>query len=229
MEFKPLKDILKEEMRGKGLNIQKLSELTDIAPYYIRALLENDFSKLPAAPYVRGYLDSIARVLNIDAEPLWQEYQKESEIKRSGETDRLPINRYAQKPFNKMGLVITLVVLVVIAFLIPKIADFLGRPSIEITSPPSDMYPAQQDSFILEGKIGNPQDKLLINDSEVVVNPDGSFQKQVTLSPRCNDNVFEFVVKRFLGFSTSVKRTVCLATTIPDQTATSSPTSTIGQ
>lgn len=230
MEFKPLKDILKDEMRAKGLNAQKLSELTDISPHYIRALLENDLSKLPAAPYVRGYLDVIAKILEIDSEPLWQEYQKESEIKRSGETDRLPINRYAQKPFNKMALIITLVVLVVVAFLIPKIADFLGRPSIEITSPPSDMYQAQQDSFALSGKISNPQDKLLVNDSEVVVSPDGSFQKQVTLSPGCNDNVFEFTAKRFLGFSTSAKRTICFASLSPAQQAsTSTPTSGIIQ
>ncbi len=221
-EFKPLKDILKEEMRAKGLNAQKLSELTDIAPHYIKALLENDFSNLPAAPYVRGYLDTIARILEIDSEPLWHEYRKESEIKRSGESDKLPSNRYAPKPFNKMALVITLAVLVVIAFLIPKIADFLGRPSIEIISPPSDMYQAQQDTFILSGKISNPQDKLLVNDSEVVVNPDGSFEKQVSLNSGCNNNVFEFTAKRFLGFSTSVKRTICLITSPTQQQETTS-------
>ena len=224
MEFKPLKDILKEEMRSKGLNAQKLSELTDIAPHYIKALLENDFSNLPAAPYVRGYLDTITKILEIDSESLWHEYQKESGIKRSGESDKLPSNRYAQKPFNKMALIATLAVLIVVAFLIPKVADFLGRPSIEITSPPSDMYQTQQDTFTLAGKISNPQDKLVINSSEVVVNSDGSFQKQVTLSSGCNDNVFEFTAKRFLGFSTSVKRTICfIAPPAPQQETTSTP------
>jgi cytoskeletal protein RodZ len=226
MEFKPLKEIIREEMKIKGLNVQKLSELTDIPPYYIKALLENDFSKLPAAPYVRGYLNAIAKVLEIDSEPLWQEYQKESSIKRSGENDRLPTNRYAQKPFNKIGFVITIVVLIFIALLTPKIVDFLGHPTIEITSPPSDMYTTQDDIFTLKGKVKNPQDKLSINGSEVIINQDGSFEKQVTLSPGCNDNVFEFVVKRFLGLSTSVKRTICLLVIAQSQNINPNSTST---
>jgi cell division protein FtsL len=227
-EFKPLKEILKEEMRAKGLNVQKLSELTDIAPYYIKALLENDFSKLPAAPYVRGYLNSIAKILEIDPQPLWEEFKKEAEIKRSGESDKLPTNRYAPKPINKLSLALVLIVLIIFALLFPRIADFVGQPSIEIISPPSDMYQTQQDTFTLEGKISSPSDKLLINGDEVVVNPDGSFQKQVILGPRCNNNVFEFTVKRFLGLSTSVKRTICLTAPVDQQVIapTTTPIST---
>lgn len=212
-EFKPLKEIIREEMRAQGINVQKLSELTGVAPRYIKAFLENDLSQLPPMPYVKGYLDSIAKVLNIDPEPLWQDYQKESEIKRSGEHDRLPINRYAAKPFKKSALIITILALVVIAFAIPRIADFLGQPSIEIITPSADKITSNSDSFVLSGKIGNPQDKLTIGDEEIVVSQDGSFQKPVTLKPGCNDNVYDFTVKRFLGLSTTVRRTICYAST----------------
>jgi cytoskeletal protein RodZ len=229
-DFKPLKEIIKEEMRSKGLNAQKLSELTGISPRYLKALLENNFSQLPSAPYVKGYLDNIAKVLDIDPEPLWREYRKESEIKSSGAQDTLPINRYASKSFNKTALVVTMVVLIALAFLLPKISNFLGRPSIEITSPASDQFHAAQDTFILGGKIENPQDKLTINFSEVVVNPDGTFEQQVTLNePGCRNN-YDFTVKRFLGLSTTIRRTICYESSAlpPNPTATStSSTNTI--
>jgi len=225
-EFKPLKEIIKEEMHSQGINIQKLSEFTGIAPRYVKALLDNDFSQLPAAPYVHGYLDSIAKVLKIDAEPLWQDYQKESEMKRSGEKDLLPINRYAQKPFNKLVLLITIVVLAVLAFLLPKISDFLGQPSIEITSPISDKIEVLDENFILKGKIGNPQDKLMINSSEVVVSSDGTFEQPVVLhEPGCR-NDYDFIVKRFLGLSTAARRTICYKSSLPAENLPTAPTST---
>lgn len=223
-EFKPLKEIIKEEMRSKGLNTQKLSELTGITPKYLKALLENDFSQMPPAPYVRGYLDNIAKVLEIDSEPLWQEYKKESEIKRSGAKDTLPINRFAPKSFNKTALIITIVILIILAFLLPKISSFLGRPSIEITSPLSDQFQTAQDIFTLSGKIDNPQDKLTINSSEVIVNSDGTFQQQVVLNePGCH-NDYDFIVKRFLGLSTAVKRTICYNAPSISPVATTTPT-----
>ena len=226
-EFKPLKEIIREEMRDKGLNAQKLSELTGISPRYLKALLENELSQLPPAPYVRGYLENIAKVLDIDSEPLWQEYQKESEIKRSGAGDTLPVNRYAPKSFNKTVLIVTLAVLVVLAFLIPKISDFLGRPSIEITSPPTDRFYSASDTFSLKGRVGNPQDKLTINSSEVVVNTDGTFEQQVALTePNCQ-NDYDFTVKRFLGLSTTVRRTICYTSNAPaGETSTSTSSST---
>jgi cytoskeletal protein RodZ len=208
-EFKPLKEIIRDEMRTQGINVQKLAEITGIAPRYIKALLDNDLTQLPAAPYVRGYLENIAKVLEIDAEPLWQEYQKESDIKRSGEKDRLPVNRYAQRPFNKTAIVITIVILITLAFLVPKISDFLGQPSLEITSPSVDGLKTSNENFILSGKIGNPQDKLTINSSEVIVSADGTFQQPVFLSESGCYNDYEFTVKRFLGLSTTARRTIC--------------------
>jgi cytoskeletal protein RodZ len=230
-EFKPLKEIIREEMRSKGLNAQKLSELTGISPRYLKALLENDFSQMPPAPYIKGYLDNIAKVLEIDSEPLWQEYRKESEIKISGAQDKLPINRYAPKSFNKTILVVTIIVLIALAFLLPKISNFLGRPSLEITSPASDQFHTAQDTFTLRGKIENPQDKLTINSSEVVVNPDGTFEQQVTLNePGCR-NDYDFTVKRFLGLSTTIRRTICYESSSPSPnpaaTSTSSSTNVI--
>ncbi len=208
-EFKTIKEILKEEMRAKGINTQKLSELTGIAPRYIKALMDNDISQMPPSPYVKGYLENISKILEIDFEPLWQEYKKESELKTSGAKDTLPLNRYAPKSFNKKTLFITIFVLIILVILIPKISNFIGKPSIEITSPPSDQFHTSQDTFVIEGKIDNPQDKLSINSGEVVVNPDGTFKQSVVLSePGCR-NDYDFTVKRFLGSSVTIRRTIC--------------------
>lgn len=204
-ELKPIKVILIEEMGSRGLTPEKLSEITGVPAYYIRAILDSDFSTLPAAPYVRGYLREIATALRIDPEMLWEEYCKENELKQSGEKDQLPKNRFAQKPMDKKGFFIILLALIVLALLLPHIADFFGRPTLEITSPREDFTVTSQNIIRLEGRIANPQDKVLIDGSEIVVNENGEFSLEVPLDGK---RTFEFRVKRFLGKETTLTRTV---------------------
>src|SRR3989344_6846190 len=101
MELNGFKDILKNEMKAKGLNAQKLSELSDISPNFIKSLLEGSFENLPATPYVHGYIEKISAILEINSDELWGQYKKESELKKSGAKDQLPLNRFASQPINK--------------------------------------------------------------------------------------------------------------------------------
>ncbi len=207
MEIKNFKETLKEAMREKGISIQKLSDLTEISPKYLRALIENDIANLPSTPYIKGYINTIAEILEIDSRVLWDDYNRLSESKTSGEKDILPGNRFAQKSLNKKGLFVGIIILLLIAFIAPKISDFFGKPSLEILAPSQDKLNVSNPNFTLKGKIGNPQDKVTINSAEVVVLPDGSFEQNVALEEG-PQNTFEFKVKRFLGRETTNSRTI---------------------
>lgn len=207
MEIKNFRETLKEAMREKGISIQKLSELTEISPNYLKALTENDITNLPSAPYIKGYINTIAQILEIDSRVLWDDYNRLSESKTSGEKDILPGNRFAQKSLNKKGLFVGIIILLLIAYIAPKISDFFGKPSLEIMAPSQDKLNVSDPNFTLKGKIGNPQDKVTINSAEVVVLPDGSFEQNVALEEG-PQNTFEFKVKRFLGRETTNSRTI---------------------
>jgi len=207
VEIKNFRETLKEAMREKGISLQKLSELTEISPNYLKALVENDIANLPSTPYIKGYINTIAQILEIDPRVLWDDYNRLSESKTSGEKDILPSNRFAQKSLNKKGLFIGIIILILIAYIAPKISDFLGKPSLEIIAPSQDKLNVSDPNFTLRGKIGNHQDKVTINSAEVVVSPDGSFEQNVTLEEG-PQNTFEFKVKRFLGRETTNSRTI---------------------
>ena len=208
---KTLRETLRDAMRAKGISVQKLVELTDIPLHYVQALAENDTENLPPAPYVRGYLMTIADALDTDGEALWRQYKHDERLRRSGGEDTLPSNRFAHAKPNKKIIIATIVVLAALAYLIPSIANFFGKPGIALTAPATDGQVVTQNNYAIAGHIDNPQDKLLINNEEVVVGADGNFQKEVLLQP--GQNTYTIVVHRFLGRDTTLTRTIWLQTT----------------
>lgn len=59
---------------SRGMSVEQLSSATRIASRYIDAIEGNDFERLPAAVFVRGYLREIAQVLEIDEAALVEGY-----------------------------------------------------------------------------------------------------------------------------------------------------------
>ncbi len=206
---KNLREILNEALELKDLDVKKLSEMTDIPIYYLSALSEGDFLKLPAAAYVRGYLMKVAEVLGIDKESLLRAYKQEislGPLKTSGSQDKLPLNRYAFKPFYRKTAIIVIIVLVLAAAaFVWKVDNFLGTPKIELFSPIVDNMIVNSSSIKLTGKV-NPRDKLVINNEEILSDKNGQFEKEISL--QAGINTVEFKVKRLLGKEVTVMRQV---------------------
>src|SRR5690606_28490997 len=121
-DIRSFKDILKDELKERGMSMQQLAEMTEISPKYLQALVDSDTEHLPPAPYIRGYLEKIATVLEVDFSVLWNYYANDQGIQKSGAYDMLPQNRFAIKPFNKVALIITGAVIVLLAVALPAIA-----------------------------------------------------------------------------------------------------------
>ena len=69
---------------GKGMSVDDLSSSTRIAARYIDAIEANDFERLPAAVFVRGYLREIAGALELDEAALVEGYMALYANARSG-------------------------------------------------------------------------------------------------------------------------------------------------
>ncbi len=205
-----LGEILNRAAELRGLDLKKLSESTDIPIHYLAALSNGDFEKLPAAPYIRGYLVKIAETLRIDTDLLLKTYKQEislRSLRTSGPEDKLPVNRFTFKTSHrkKSLLAIGLVAILIIAFLIWRADDFLGTPRIEIINPAADNLVVNTPSVKLLGKV-NPNDKLTIYGEEISVGKDSRFEKEFSLQPGLNR--IEFKAKRFLGGEVTVVRQV---------------------
>lgn len=204
---KNLNEIFQEAMALRNLDIAKLAELTDIPEMYLTALRDANFNKLPAAPYVRGYLIKIAEVLRIDPEALWLAYKNEN-IKTSGAQDKLPTNRFLLKPLRKRVFILGFLAILVIIYLAwqtDNLLGLLGVPKIEIINPASPTVIVNEPNFKLSG-MADKRDKLTLNNEEIFVQEDGRFEKEISLQPGIN--TIEFKAKRLLGKEVKVVRQV---------------------
>lgn len=226
-------DFFAERMRQKGASVKKLADMTGIIPRHLAEIAAGNFSALPSAPYVRGYLIRLGEALDFDGEAWWQKIKTERRVKNSGATDALPENRFIKKyPTKYIGGGI--IVLLVVIYAVIQFPNIIGKPSITINEPDPSQNPfvTNMYQFPIQGNVQNAS-ALSIDGDTITISPTGSWQKEVTLSNGMNQ--FTITAKKFLGGTTEVTERIVYQplpesqTTSTGQTQMSSEPSTTAQ
>ncbi len=204
---KNLQTIIEEALEQKNLNYEKLAALTGIPEKYIISLQSQELNRLPAYPYIRGYLKKICEILSLNFEESWKIYQKELSHKTSGAFDKLPINRFAIQKINKKNVATGIVIAILLVFFALNFNNFFGKPYLEITNPQDSLSTVSSSSINLAGKI-NPMDKLTINEKDIITDLNGSFESAYELQPGLN--TIEFKVRKLLGKENSQIKQIIL-------------------
>lgn len=210
---KDLKTLIAETLELKNVSLEKLSEATGISERYLWAIQNVEIDKLPATPYVRGYIKKISEVLDLNHDELWELYKKELEKKQSGTGtfDTLPQNRFAIKHIPKKIFIIAFVAILAIFYIGFNLGRLTGRPSLTIAYPNEEIVISYENTVMLNGKL-DQRDKLTINNEEIYVNFDKTFSKSFTLQPGLNK--IEFKAKRFLGKEVVINRQIIYQPTV---------------
>ncbi len=203
LEYKNFNEFVQEKLREKNLNLKRLSELSGISLKNLENLLKENFNDLPAMPYIRGYLINLGKILNFDYEYWWDYFKNQQEIKKSGLKDELPKNRFKTK-FVWKPIFIILILIIIAFYLIFRFNFIFGKPSIEVNIP-NTLINVNNKNFIIYGKAISAQ-KVFINNQEINLAQDGSFQKEVILEPGLN--TFEISAQKVLGGKTTITRQI---------------------
>ena len=70
---------LKEAREARQVTLREIEWATKIRADYLQALEDEDFALLPSATHVRGFIRSYARYLDIDSNPLVEEFNNAGE------------------------------------------------------------------------------------------------------------------------------------------------------
>ncbi len=183
--------MLAEAMRTKGMNADKLARETGISERFLRLIIEERFDKLPAAPYLHGYIMKIAEVLEIDGEKLWATYFKNNRyLKSSGTGDRLPKNRFAVSRVNRRVLIFAIIIVAIVAYFVVR--SVLGLDiarELRLQGFDENIIVSQDNTYKLKGNI-NTAFKLTINDTPIYPESNGDFERTLELEPGFNTVTF---------------------------------------
>ncbi len=194
-----------EKLKARGISLKKLAEESDIALHHLENLLRGNFEQLPPAPYVRGYLITLGRILDFDGEEWWQSLKAQNLIEGAGPRDTLPVNRFAHKPVRKALWGVGIAAFALALYLAVRLPSIMGIPELQITFPQEEQVVTSHQEILFEGRVA-PGARLLLNGEEIPVAPDGKWSVEVPLSSGLN--VVEFSAKKLLGQERVVRRRV---------------------
>ena len=202
---KSLQDLLNEKLSEKGLNLEGLKSKVGISPRFLDAIFSGSYKNLPALPYVRGYISTLADFLGIEFEELWNSYKDTLGLSRSGILDELPSNRFAIKNINvKFLSIASLVLLIVLYFGVQAFNHF---KSVELTllNFPESSLTISTSTFLILGKT-NPEAKVLVDNEEVLVTSDGNFSKELQLN--LGINMLKISAKKLFGSEKTLEKEI---------------------
>lgn len=191
-------EFLGERIKDSGLNLKKLSEVSGIAFKHLEEMAAGNLENLPSAPYFRGYLIRLGKILNFDPEPWWNELKASGAVR--GAHTPATKNRFEKKslpPLVWLGA-LAAVILIYILSQLPRIT---GKPEIAITSPGQNPAIVSQNGINLAGYLKNGG-SLYINGEETSIDKNGGWSKTVLL--QTGINTLQVTAKKFLGGETNI-------------------------
>jgi len=210
MKTKTIGEILRDEREFHRLTLEALAKRTRIRQEYLEALEANEFEKLPAATFVKGYIKTYAQVFGFDYQPLVGLLRRDFKESAKG---RLVPREFIKPVFHKRQwwtamtgtvIVVSSVFLVLLAYVAVQWFNFNRPPEIVLREPVNNAIVASQ--VIVSGKT-KVESVVTVNNQPVALQSDGSFEIQVFL-PTEGANSLTVEAKDRRGKSKLVQRTV---------------------
>ncbi len=182
--------IFKETREEKVYSLEEVEKATKIRKELLVALESDDYSKLPPATFVQGFIKNYAKFLGLDCEKMLAVFRRGFSDKKHApyvmDAFAHPVqnSRFKLAPGQVLGGMIVLLVLTFFGYLWVQYHQFVGAPALTISSP-ADQLTADEPTITLKGQT-DPDAKITVNGQDVAVDASGNFQEDITLSAPVN-------------------------------------------
>lgn len=186
-----LGEILKKAREEKGVELEDVAEETKVQTKYLEFLEQDNYDKLPAAVYSKGFLRQYGNYLGLDVDKLIVLYNKERNIafnvKSKGEKNSARLIKEPKLVITpKIIFIFFLSILIVSVFvyLWCQVGSLIQPPSLELSSPASDVM-VSSDNIMITG-ITDPYVEITLNGRIIEINDSGEFSEEYTLQKGLN-------------------------------------------
>lgn len=181
----------------RHMTVADVSRNTGIQVSYVEYLEREEFEKLPAEVYVRGFLRRYAEFLGIPEALVLRQYERERGMSRSignsGHEEEDSMQRSAFR--NIPAAIVTPARMTIAAFGLLAIAAFLyvytqyrtfvSEPVLSVLEPSEEAMRTTERSVQVSGKT-DPDSRIYINDQPVLVDENGGFREKIDLQKGVN-------------------------------------------
>lgn len=210
MKTKQVGEMLKEEREKYRLTLDEVAKRTRIRAEYIQALEESRFQDLPAAPFVKGYIKTYAKLLGLTYQPLIALLRRD--YKESAKGALIPREFFAPvmqdrlrwSPVTFIALAAVCVFMTLFGYVGIQWYTLNKPPELTITTPTEKAVVASK--VIVSGKT-HPEATVLVNLQPVSLQQSGTFETEVFI-PREGVSTITIEAADRRGRTTIEQRTV---------------------
>lgn len=184
MRQKTVGEMLKDERLSHRINLPDLAKRTRIRLEYLEALENNQFEKLPAATFVKGYVKIYAQLFGFDPQPLlallrrdYKESAKGKLVPRDFLTPVLKKRRHL-KPVTFVMIGFVVVFITLLSYISIQWWQLQRPPDLIVTEPKN--FAQVGPKVTVQGRT-EPEALVVVNDQPVALQPDGSFFTEISL------------------------------------------------
>lgn len=181
-----------------GLSREEIARLAKVQPKYVAALESGDYSKLPPAVYVKGFLKSLAGIYHANEPSIMQQFETERGLVENlqiiEKPEKVPlVSPFVLSPRTLAVAAVALVGLASLSYLYFQVSS-LGRPPKIVLESPLDSGTVESSLMVVVG-LTEPGSSVSLNGQAIVVNANGHFRENLSLGPGANQIVIKSVNK----------------------------------
>lgn len=210
MKTKTVGEILREARLRHRVSVSELAQLTRIRRQHLLALEANQFTQLPAATFVKGYIKTYARIFGFDHQSvvalLRRDFKESARGKLVPRDFIKPVLKRRQlwRPVTYLVLGLGLVFVSLVSYVGVQWYQLHRPPNLTITQPEENSLVAPRVEITGQTE---PEAVVSVNHQPVALQPDGSFQTQLFLT-REGLNTISVEASDRRGKTTLMQRTV---------------------
>ena len=201
-----------EERKSKKLTLEEISKATKIRAEFLEAIEKGEYKKLPGSSYAQGFVRNYAKYLGLPVERSLALFRREFNAEKSFEVLPKGFANSSDISFKsfRLGRSVFLVGLFFaclgLFILFQYRAAFLN-PSLRIDSPREDQV-VKSLTVSIKGNT-DPDTTLFIEGEAISINPDGSFQSEISVFP--GKSTIKFLAENRFGRKTQKSVSITVA------------------
>ncbi|HPI67007.1 MAG TPA: helix-turn-helix transcriptional regulator [bacterium] len=178
--------LLKEARAKTGLSLKIISKHLSISVKYLEALENNKLSQIPGPIYIKNFLKKYSEYLGVDLNYFnIHPANKENNIFHYKTEKKFFIN--FPSVIKKTSLVF--IILILFIYILKQINLITTPPKIIINYPPDNLI--IYDNFLIINGQTEPEVKIKINQEDILLQSDQTFQQKINLLPGINSIIIE--------------------------------------
>ncbi len=206
--MKKLGEILLEERISQKLTLTRAAKILLIKKEMLEALEKGNWTGLPEAAFVQGFIKNYAQLLGLDANRLLALYRAEYDERKFPQKHSLTTRRKLMFTPDKLPVITFALAVIIFAFYFGlQYTQVLSAPKLEIYTPPDDLTTT---ASVIEVAGQTQVDVTVSIQGQLVpIDSSGNFYYQIRLEE--GQNIIEVIASRRLSPKTRITRTIRLS------------------